>query len=102
MGDVQVAVTQIHPIVVTIRLSGDIDQRTTGQLRAALVDVIVHRKPDRLIIDLDAVTALDDVAVGVLRAGQAAADDAGVTVSIHTTGSRIAADLDEDGIHHAA
>ncbi len=102
MGDVQVAVTQIHPIVVTIRLSGDIDQRTTGQLRTALVDVIVHRKADRLIIDLDAVTALDDVAVGVLRAGHAAADDAGVAVSVHTTGSRIAADLDEDGIHHAA
>ena len=102
MGDVQVAVTQIHPIVVTISLSGDIDQRTTGQLRAALVDVIVHRKPDRLILDLDGVTALDDVAVGVLRAGHAAADDAGLTVSIYTTGSRIAADLDEDGIHHAA
>jgi anti-anti-sigma factor len=102
MGDVQVNVTDTAPSAATVYLSGDIDHHTTEQLRKALVDVIVRVKPQHLVIDLDGVTAIDDQAIGVLRAAESIIRDAGLTASFHTTGSRIADDLADDGIHQAA
>ena len=102
MGDVQINVTDIAPNAATMYLTGDIDHHTTEQLRRALVDVIVRVKPRHLVIDLGGVTAIDDQAIGALRAAESIIRDAGLTTSFHTTGSRIAADLADDGIHQAA
>jgi hypothetical protein len=86
----------------TVYLSGDIDHRATEQLRRALVDVIVRVKPSHLVINLDGVTAIDDQAIGAQRAAESVIGDAGLIASFHTTGSRIADDLADDGIHQAA
>ena len=102
MGDVRVNVTETAPSAATVYLSGDIDHRATDQLRKALVDVIVRVKPSHLVINLDGVTAIDDQAIGALRAAESVIGDAGLTASFHTTGSRIADDLADDGIHQAA
>jgi len=101
MGDVQVSVTETSPCVATMRLSGEVDHETTEQLRRALVDVIVRVKPYHLAINLDGVTAIDDQAIGVLRAAESIVHDAGLTASFHTTGSSIADDLADEGIQQA-
>ena len=102
MGYVQVNVTETSPSVATVRLMGEVDHQTTEQLRKALVDMIVRVKPCHLVINLEGVTAIDDQAIGVLRAAESIVRDAGLTASFHTTGSAIADDLADDGIHQAA
>ncbi len=102
MGDVQVNVTDTAPRAASVYLSGDIDHTTTGQLRKALVDMIVRVKPHHLVINLDGVTSIEDQAIGVLRAAESIIREAGLTPSFHTTGSRIADDLADDEIHQAA
>jgi anti-anti-sigma factor len=101
MGDVQVSVTDTALNAATVLLSGDIDHHTTEQLRKVLVDVIVRVRPQHLAFNLDGVTAIDDQAIGVLRAAESIIHDAGLTASFHTNGSRIADDLADDGIHQA-
>lgn len=54
------------------------------------------------MINLDGVTAIDDQAIGAVRAAESVIGDAGLIASFHTTGSRIADDLADDGIHQVA
>jgi anti-anti-sigma factor len=100
VGDIRVNTTGTKRTTITMRLVGNIDQAATKHLRTALVDVILHRKPNRLIIDLNSVIALDAAAVGVLRAAQSTAQDTGLTAIFRTSRSPLVHQLDRDGIYH--
>jgi anti-anti-sigma factor len=100
MGDIRVNATGIGRTTITVHLDGDIDHASTDDLRETLVDVIVRRKPDHLIIDLDGVTKLDAAAVGMLQAAQTTALDAGLTAIFRTSRSPLTDQLDSDGISH--
>ena len=101
MGEIRVNASGTRRSTITVLLDGEIDHVATADLRAALVDVILHRKPRRLIIDLNRVTALDAAAVGALRAAQATAMDTGLTAIFRTAGSPLTRELDDDGIPHS-
>lgn len=70
---------------VTVRLTGDIDTAITHRLRHVLVDVIMRRRPARIVVDLRGVTTMDSAAIGTLRAAHQAAHDVHLTLDFHTT-----------------
>jgi anti-anti-sigma factor len=75
MGRVPVNSTGPNNSLVTVHLYGDIDLATSGHLRTVLAEVIMQRKPARIVVDLCEVTALDSSAIGTLRAAYDAAHD---------------------------
>ena len=99
MGGIHVNTTGTERPTVTVRAYGEIDPSTADQLRHVLIDVIMHRKPDAFIIDLDGVTALDAATIGTLRAANVAAADVNLTVIFRTAGSPLAERFQDDGIH---
>lgn len=101
MGEIRVNASGTRRSTITVLLEGEIDHVATADLRTTLVEVILHRKPHRLIIDLNSVTALDAAAVGALRAAHATALDTGLTTIFRTAGSPLTHELDDDGIPHS-
>jgi anti-anti-sigma factor len=57
----------------TIRLRGDIDSAASRDVRAAIADSILADPPDRLVIDLTAVTFIDTDGVDALSLARHAA-----------------------------
>ena len=100
MGGILVKTTGTRKRTTTIALNGVVGGAATNQLRRTLVEVILRKRPNLLVIDLERVTGLDPEVVGVLRAAGAAASDAGVAARFSTRGSPLADDLDRDGIGH--
>jgi anti-anti-sigma regulatory factor len=86
--------------VITMSAYGEIGTDNAADLRRLLVEVIMHRRPSRLIIDLDAVTAVDAAVIGTLRAAHATAQDMDLNIAFRTSGSPISEQLHNDGISH--
>jgi anti-anti-sigma factor len=68
--------------VISLELSGAIDEPSTSELQHVLVDLLLRRRPDRVVIDLRRTTFLDPTAVGVLLAAVDTADDVRVGLSL--------------------
>jgi anti-anti-sigma factor len=76
--------TRPTPETVRVYLAGEIDLATAGQLRVALLEAIAAAEPGAEVrVDLTRVDFLDAIGVGVLLRSRQAAQDAGVTFSVH-------------------
>jgi anti-anti-sigma factor len=62
--------------VAAIALDGVLDLASVGELRSALTRFIARHEGAVIIVDLDAVSAIDDSALGVLLGAAAAAREA--------------------------
>jgi len=98
LGQVQANNTRVPEPSIVVRATGDIDQAATDQLRRTLVRVIMHEPTRRIVIDLDGVTALDALTIGVLRAAATTAQDLDRSLVFHTSGSPVAERLRREGI----
>jgi anti-sigma B factor antagonist len=52
-----------------IRIAGDVDCTTSGELREEIAQLLTADNPDRLILDLEGVTHMDSSGLGALLAG---------------------------------
>jgi anti-anti-sigma factor len=84
--DIDVEIRELAGNVIVV-VAGDIDADAANGLRQALIQVIMRRRPERLVVDLSRVTDLDAVSIGALQAAQAAADVMNLTMLFHTAGS---------------
>jgi stage II sporulation protein AA (anti-sigma F factor antagonist) len=100
MGTVQVKTTGTTQPTITVRIDGDIDHTTADHLRGALIDIIMRRRPHRVVVDLDGITALDSATIGTLRAAHATAEDVHLNLIVQTSQSTVRQQLDHDGIRH--
>jgi anti-anti-sigma regulatory factor len=75
---------------VTITLTGDIGTGMAGRLRPALINIIMHRRPNRIVIDLRAVTAIEAEVIGTLRAARDLAQDVNLSLAFESAGSPVA------------
>ncbi len=82
---------------ITVRATGALDA-TSDQLRRVLVRMIMRGGPGRLVVDLDRVTGLVPLAIGVLQAALATAQDVNRPMVFHTAGSPLASPLRRYGI----
>jgi anti-anti-sigma factor len=82
---------------ITIRLSGAIDDAATEHLRSVLVRAIMRQRAATIVIDLEAVTTLDDAAIGTLRAAYQAANDVHLSLTFHDCAAVHAGQPDRDG-----
>jgi anti-anti-sigma factor len=99
VGDVLISETgPTGNTVVTVRVRGEVDTDTGGELRGVLVGAILRRKPARIVVDLQAVSLLDPAAVGTLSAAYDAASDVHLTLVLHTTGTAVCDQLHQAGI----
>jgi RNA polymerase sigma-B factor len=67
---------------LTVRVGGEVDRDTTGQLRAVLHRAVVMAGADSVVIDLAGVPLIDAAGAGALVDTVAAGDAAGVRVSL--------------------
>jgi anti-anti-sigma factor len=99
MAQIEVNTSETTPSQVTLLVRGEIDTAAGDDLCDVLVDVIMRRRPERFLIDLDGVTAVDSAAIGLLHAARETAEDVNLPVVFHTVGSAVHHQFDHDGIH---
>jgi len=83
---------------VVIRPHGHVHADVTVELRHALVEVIRHTRPERLILDLADVEDLDPLNLGVLAAACLLGDDQHVVVFVDHCSTLIADELVAAGV----
>jgi len=83
---------------VVIRPHGHVNADVTVELRHALVEVIRHTRPERLILDLADVEELDPLNLGVLAAACLLGDDQRVAVFVEHCSTVVADDLIAAGV----
>jgi anti-anti-sigma factor len=70
---------------IVLSVEGIVDLSTVGQFHMDLTSAVRRHPGADLLVDLDAVTALDDVGLGVLLGAAAAARDAEGSLSVVAT-----------------
>ena len=86
MGGLAVNETgSVGNLVVTIRVSGDIDEPVAAELRRVLVASILRRRATAIVVDLQAVAVLDATTVGTLAAACDAARDVRLSLVLQTS-----------------
>lgn len=76
--------TRPGPGTLWVYVAGEIDLATAGQLRGALLAVAAAEPPGaRVRVDLERVTFIDAIGVGVLVRGHQAALGAGHELTVH-------------------
>jgi anti-anti-sigma regulatory factor len=83
---------------VVIRPHGHVNADVTGELRHALVEVIRHTRPARLVLDLADVEELDPLNLGVLAAACLLGDDQQVLVFVDHCSTMLADELVAAGV----
>jgi anti-anti-sigma regulatory factor len=83
---------------VVIRPHGHVNADVTVELRHALVEVIRHTRPARLVLDLADVEELDPLNLGVLAAACLLGDDQRVAVFVDHCSTAIADELIAAGV----
>lgn len=96
MANIQITPDGSDAATVTVRLHGEVDVTGGNELRLALIDVIMRRRPSRLLIDVCAVTAIDPYVLGILRAARDIARDLSLPLAFAGEGSPVAAQLHRD------
>jgi len=90
--------TRTYPHTTVIVLRGDIDETGTSRLRHTLVEMLMHRRPRRIVVDLARATALDPTAIGVLRAAQDSAPDLDIELDLRRPNEAMTAELSRQGL----
>jgi len=86
---------------VVVALTGEVDLATIPMLQDALTKALLQH-PDRLlVIDLDGVTVLDDVGLGVLLGAAGSARRSGVDVAVVCNNDRLRDRFDRTGFSRA-
>jgi anti-anti-sigma factor len=98
VGQVQTTIARTPESTTVVQLRGRIDQATADQLRRALVRVLMHEPGRGLVVDLDCVTVIDPLAIGMLQAAATTAEDMDRTIAFHVSGSPVADRLRREGI----
>jgi anti-anti-sigma factor len=93
---------RVDETVLTVRVPGGLGGDAVDELREALVDAIVRRRPARVVVDLRAVTALDSAAVGTLSAAYDAACDMRLILVLRTSSAAVIDQLHRAGIPSGA
>lgn len=78
---------------MTVELCGAIEADAVPGLSRTLVDAIMHRGVDALVIDLASASYLDPIGIGALAAAQQTAADMGVTFTVHNPNALLHPDL---------
>lgn len=84
-----------------ITLSGEVDMSTIPLLHDALSKALTHHPGRALIIDLDSVTVLDDIGLGVLLGAAGSARQAGADLAVICNNLRLRDRLDLTGFSRA-
>ncbi|MEO7371248.1 MAG: anti-sigma factor antagonist [Ilumatobacteraceae bacterium] len=84
-----------------ITLSGEIDMATVPLLHDALTKALTHHPGRELVIDLDGVTVLDDIGLGVLLGAAGSARQNGADLAVVCNNSRLRDRLDLIGFSRA-
>jgi anti-anti-sigma factor len=71
----------------TVRLRGELDIATLGEVESALADALRASEPE-VIVDVSGTTFVDSTTIGALLDARAAADRAGRTVRLRGVGPR--------------
>lgn len=93
--------TDVIADAVVVGLAGEVDLGTVPSLQDALRRALAHHPNRRLIIDLDGVTVLDDVGLGVLLGAAGSARRSGTDVAVICTNDRLRERLDVTGFSRA-
>lgn len=80
--------------VVVVALDGALDLASVGRLHDDLTRAVRHHRAVTLLVDLDAVTVLDDAGLGVLLGAAAAAREAGGDLEVVCTRALLRERLD--------
>jgi len=84
-----------------VTLSGEVDLATLPQLHDALTKALTHHPDRTLVVDLDGVTVLDDIGLGVLLGAAGAARQAGADLRVICSSGRLRERLDRTGFSRA-
>jgi anti-anti-sigma regulatory factor len=84
--------------VLSSRSGGDLRQTAAGPLRLMLTALVEADPLDALLVDLDAVVALDVAAVTALMAGYAAAVEWGTVYRVQGSHDPVRCVLDDAGV----
>lgn len=74
---------------VRVAVAGEIDPLTVGSLHAALTGTLRRHRPDRIELDLSAVTFLDSTGIRTLLTGLVTAQRAGCTLTVTEASPRV-------------
>jgi anti-sigma B factor antagonist len=86
---------------VVVALRGEVDLSTVPVLQDALTRAIARQPQRPVVVDLDGVTALDDVGLGVLLGAAGAARRVGSDLTVVTNNTRLRERLDRTGFSRA-
>ncbi|HEY7627325.1 MAG TPA: anti-sigma factor antagonist [Ilumatobacteraceae bacterium] len=86
---------------VVVALRGEVDLSTVPVLQDALTRAIARQPQRPVVVDLDGVTALDDVGLGVLLGAAGAARRVGSDLTVVSTNTRLRERLDRTGFSRA-
>jgi anti-anti-sigma factor len=98
MGTVLVDKPPLEGSTITIRVLGDIDEAATSDLRCVLVDMIMHGRCGRVVVDLRGATGMEPGAIGTLCAACEVANDVRVSLVVCPVSRAMAEQLNRDGI----
>ena len=84
-----------------ISLSGDVDLSTLPLLHDALTKALTHHPGRMLVIDLDGVTILEDVGLGILMGAAGSARQTGADLVVVCNNMRLRERLDRTGFSRA-
>ena len=84
-----------------ISLSGEVDMATIPLLHDALTKALSHHPGRLLVVDLDGVTVLDDIGLGVLMGAAGQARQTGADLVVICNNMRLRERLDRTGFSRA-
>jgi anti-sigma B factor antagonist len=84
-----------------ISLSGEVDLSTIPLLHDALTKALAHHPGRMLVIDLDGVTVLDDLGLGILLGAAGSARQTGADMTVVCNNMRLRERLDRTGFSRA-
>ena len=84
-----------------ISLSGEVDLATLPLLHDALTKALTHHPGRTIVIDLDGVTVLEDVALGTLLGAAGSARQTGADLVVICNSARLRERLDRTGFSKA-
>lgn len=93
--------TELIADAVVVALAGDVDLATIPALHDALTRAIAHHPQRLLVVDLDGVTVLDDVGLGVIMGAAGSARRAGSDLAVVCNNDRLRERLDLTGFSRA-
>jgi anti-sigma B factor antagonist len=84
-----------------ISLSGEIDLSTLPLLHDALTKALAHHPGRMIVIDLDGITVLEDVGLGILMGAAGSARQSGADLVVVCNNMRLRERLDRTGFSRA-